>query len=441
MDRCRILSETIHQLKNDKQYLNLQSSDETSLINNFEYYRGKHLNSSNYKDIFDLNKNKESYLMLLLPHLIDFCHHIYKNTEADQTILFKSRDCYFIKKLFEAIYPGERDTQYVFISRKACYTNSNHFKRYINQLTDLKSSVWVDIQGSGDSHVHFFKNNFNHIPKCIFFRMNTLQRANSLTRTYKKSDYQTVESFKPHYWRLFEKHIFNDCTEEALLLEALCRAPHASVIDVNNNLQPIHEETYDLLDKNLHELLIAYEFILDNYWHDNHFKLRSSLADVNQAAINKQNWKGLAAFDIDETITHDDHGVLEEAFKACKNNRMKVIFITARWDPFYENHNGKLLNILPRFKEMTNHPIELWFNPMSRKGNNEFNDLYKAKQLEKARIESDLSADRCMLIDNVPSTVEAAKEYGFVNSICVPDQHKTGITEEALKMLKNIMTA
>ena len=440
MTNSCMLSETINRLKTNNQYLHLQNSHETSLINNFEYFKGKQLDPNNYNNIFDLNSNKEAYLMLLLPHLIDFCHHIYKNTESKQVILFKSRDCYFIKKLFDAIYPGQRETQYVFMSRKACYNNSDQYKRYVNQLTNLRSSVWVDIQGSGDSHVHFFKSNFNYIPKCIFFRKNTLQQANSLTKTYTASDYQAIESFKPHYWRLFEKNIFDDCTEEALLLEALCRAPHASVIDVNNEFQPIYEESFDLLDKNLHELLIAYGFILDNYWHDDHFKFRSSLADVNEPVINKQNWNGIAAFDIDETITHDDHGMLEEAFRACKSNQMKVIFITARWDPFYKNHNGKLSEILPRFKKLTNHPIDLWFNPMSRKGNNEFNDMYKAKQLEKARLENDLSAKQCILIDNVQSTIKTAKQFGFINSICVPDRHKTGITEDALKMLRNVIT-
>ena len=440
MNDWRIFGQTIDRLKADIHYNELQAADEASLIDNFEYYRGKSLEIHNYNSINDLNCNKEAYLMLLLPHLIDFCHYIYETTDANQKILFKSRDCYFIKKLFDAIYAGKRATEYIYMSRKACYTNSNHFKDYIGPLTENKNNVWVDIQGSGDSHVHFFKSNYGYVPRCIFFRKNTLQRANQFTQNYQECDYQQTEGFKPHYWRLFKKEIFDDCTEEALLLESLCRAPHASVIDLNQHFNPIYEGSFDLLDKNLHELMIAYGFILDNFWHDTHFKLRSSLADVNQASRDKQNWNGIAAFDIDETITHDDHGVLEEAFNACKSNHMKVIFITARWDPFYKNHNGKLSEILPRFKKMTNHPIDLWFNPMSRKGNNEFNDLYKAKQLDKARLENDLSAQQCILIDNVQSTIKTAQQFGFINSICVPNQQKTGITTDALKMIGKVVT-
>ena len=120
--------------------------------------------------------------------------------------------------------------------------------------------------------------------------------------------------------------------------------------------------------------------------------------------------------------------------------QIKVIFITARWDPFYENHNGKLAEILPRFKGLTNHPIDLWFNPLSRKGNNEFNDMYKSKQLDKARVEHNLKREQCILIDNVKSTIDTAKKHGFVNSVCVPNQTKAGITKDALQMINMIIS-
>ena len=326
------------------------------------------------------------------------------------------------------------------MSRKACYTNSIHYKAYIDHLVADTTSLWVDIQGSGDSHVYYFKTNYNYVPQCIFFRQNTLQRANEMTANYEPNDYEKLKTFKTHCWRLFEKDFFDDGTEEAFILESLCRAPHASAIDVDQNFQPIFEKSYDLLDKNLHELMIAYGFILDNYWQDSHFKLRSSLAEINQTDSHSQQWNGIAAFDIDETITHDDHGVLEEAFNVCKKEQIKVIFITARWDPFYENHNGKLAEILPRFKGLTNHPIDLWFNPLSRKGNNEFNDMYKSKQLDKARVEHNLKREQCILIDNVKSTIDTAKKHGFVNSVCVPNHAKAGITKDALQMINMIIS-
>lgn len=438
MNDYRILAETINLLKTDEQYIELQSSNEVELINSFEYYRGKNLSQKQYDDILELSSNKEAYLMILLPHLIDFCHFIYQQTNSNQRIYFKSRDCYFIKKLFDAIYPRERQTEYVYMSRKACYTNSAHYKAYIDHLVADTTSLWVDIQGSGDSHVYYFKTNYNFVPQCIFFRQNTLQRANKMTANYESKDYEVLKSFKTHCWRLFEKDFFDDCTEEAFILESLCRAPHASAIDVDQNFQPLFEKSYDLLDKNLHELMIAYGFILDNYWQDSHYKLRSSLADVNQCDSYSQDWNGIAAFDIDETITHDDHGILEEAFNVCNNEQIKVIFITARWDPFYENHNGKLAEILPRFKDLTKHPIDLWFNPLSRKGNDEFNDMYKSKQLDKARAEHNLKREQCILIDNVKSTIDMAKKQGFVNSVCVPNHAKAGITKEALQMINMI---
>ena len=43
MDDWRIFGKTIDRLKADKQYNELQAADEASLINNFEYYRGKSL--------------------------------------------------------------------------------------------------------------------------------------------------------------------------------------------------------------------------------------------------------------------------------------------------------------------------------------------------------------------------------------------------------------
>ena len=182
MDDWRIFGKTIDRLKADKQYNELQAADEASLINNFEYYRGKSLKTHNYNSINDLNCNKEAYLMLLLPHLIDFCHYIYKTTDANQKILFKSRDCYFIKKLFDALYAGARVTEYVYMSRKACYTNSNHFKDYIDPLTDNKTTCGLTYKAAVTRTFTSLKVIMDMSRSVYFFEEYTAARQSFYTR-------------------------------------------------------------------------------------------------------------------------------------------------------------------------------------------------------------------------------------------------------------------
>ena len=52
-----------------------------------------------------------------------------------------------------------------------------------------------------------------------------------------------------------------------------------------------------------------------------------------------------------------------------------------------------------------------------------------------------LSADKCMLVDNVKSTVIAARNAGHVFSTHVPCEHKIGVTQEVFENLKRVQFA
>ena len=133
--------------------------------------------------------------------------------------------------------------------------------------------------------------------------------------------------------------------------------------------------------------------------------------------------------------------MLECIVKYAVESSIHIIFITARWDPFYANHNGYLKDIIANFPVERFGVTDLWYNPFSRDSQMDFNDGVKIQQMKVASSELGLSADKCMLVDNVKSTVIAARNAGHVFSTHVPCEHKIGVTQEVFENLKRVQFA
>jgi len=188
------------------------------------------------------------------------------------------------------------------------------------------------------------------------------------------------------------------------------------MIDMDKNYNIIYESEYDFFDEGNEKLLNTYDFILDNYWCYN-ITLRTDMFIHNNDFIYNNKFKGIIALDIDETITKDDYNLINDIINISINCNIKIIFITARWDPFYSNHNGYIRDIIEIFINSLNYKLELWYNPFSY---SKFNDInYKSYQLDIARKECLLNKNQCMLIDDNNKNIESAINYGFSYSTLV----------------------
>ena len=361
---------------------------------------------------------KKELILYLLPNIISFLRYIKSITDSETLICFVSRDCYFLNKLYSIMYPNDDNYQYVYCSRKMFYSKSKNVVNYIKRIVNTKKkTLWVDIQGSGDSHAYFFKKHFGSIPNKIYYTLNSLQL---MSKGLKKdcslsiSDYHLFSGFTKNDFS-GEYNLKNYCD----FVEGLCRSPTQSIIDIEGEQAPIYSKKKDYQDDNLDTIIKTYDYILENWWVQNNINLR---VDTNLFNVNfklEKNWNYLLAFDIDETVTMDEHHILEPLVDYCNYNKIKIIFITARWDPFYKNHNGYLKDILELFLIKMEYPIDLWYNPFSK--NNTLKEhigncsFIKFRQLELARQELELSSEKCFFIDDKKENVFYMLKNGYSN--------------------------
>ena len=104
----------------------------------------------------------------------------------------------FLNNLYTKIYPNDKNNEYVYCSRKLYYSGHVNVINYVKRiLNKKKKTLWVDIQGSGDSHV-FFKKYFGFIPPKIFYNLNWFQlKSTNLPNNIKLTtdDYKNITSF------------------------------------------------------------------------------------------------------------------------------------------------------------------------------------------------------------------------------------------------------
>jgi len=388
------------------------------------------------------NNEKDKFLFLLVPELINFLKYIKSNTNDNTHICFLSRDCYFLAQLYKKMYPHDTNYEYVFCSRAAMYTASQNYMNYItNILKKRKNTLWIDIQGSGDSHVYFFKKYYNFVPPKLFFKKNSLQKkfvgGSKLNFNVKDEDYNNLYTFKGLDWKVSIEN--KDFTYGAFYLESLCRAPHKSIIDVNDKWMPIYENKFEAFDKNLELLINTYDKILKTMWVHDKINYRTEYY-LKKNTDNKK-WNGLVAFDIDNTITKDDNNLLISVIRYCLNNNLKIIFITARPDPFEDHKNGTIRYLMEYLLRNFNfdYVIDIWFNPLSIGENQNFVARSKISQLGIVRKELNLPIEKCMIIDDDKVTIDVAKSAGYTKSVVVSNNGNIGLNSNAFNNIKMLI--
>lgn len=379
----------------------------------------------------------QEVFMTLLPDIIFFLEFINKiSNENNYYICFLSRDCYFLEKLYRKMYPHDNNFEYVFCSRKLCYEGNKNYISYVNNiLHKRKKTIWIDIQGSGDSHIHFFKKYFNCVPPKIFFFKNSLQNKYIDFENYKDKnnygeDYQKhIFSFKNSDWRFYDK---NNQYKAADYLEYLFKAPTKSVISLDSNHNPIYKNN-NPVNEGTQKVLSVYKYILDNWWINKGIQLRVDINIYNKYSKINNNWNGLLGLDIDETITHTKPKILKLLIKFCLLKKVKIILITARSDPFFSNHNGSLKDITKILSEALNYKLEIWYNPFSK----EYDvPKMKLKQLLFSNSEIGVPFRKCIFIDNHFETLQYIKSYVNIEIISSLNNNKFGISWNMLKIIK-----
>jgi len=407
--------------------------DDKENINSFQKYL-----FDNTKYLF--SSGKKDFLMYLLPNIVCFLKYINTLADTDTLICFVSRDCYFLNNLYTKIYPNDKNNEYVYCSRKLYYSGHVNVINYVKRiLNKKKKTLWVDMQGSGDSHVFFFKKYFGFIPPKIFYNLNWFQlKSNNLPNDIKltMNDYKNITSFTKQPEENKYRNIKSFCD----FLEGLLRAPHGSIIGIKGRQTPIYKKSFDYQDKDLKSLIQTYDYIVNEWCFPNNLNIRVDTIVDNINFKPENNFNYLLALDIDETVSHDKYKMIEKIIHFCQQNQIKIIFITARWEPFYRNHNGTIKDILKLFLNSLNYPIDVWFNPFSKNkmlssqiGNV---PMVKFKQLEIARKELKLSKNECFFIDDKIDTVSLMTKKKYSNSFRTEGQ---GIEPRILNKIKMII--
>ena len=124
-------------------------------------------------------KNKNKYIWDILPETISFLRYIKSITDKNTIILFLARDCYFLEKLYSKMYQHDINYKYILCSRKVMYDSKN-FDKYLEKITKgFDNRLWIDIQGSGNSHMEYFMKRNKALDKKLFLKKNDLTKKYS----------------------------------------------------------------------------------------------------------------------------------------------------------------------------------------------------------------------------------------------------------------------
>ena len=144
------------------------------------------------------------------------------------------------------MYPNDDNYQYVYCSRKMFYSKSKNVVNYIKRIVNTKKkTLWVDIQGSGDSHAYFFKKHFGSIPNKIYYTLNSLQL---MSKGLKKDCSLSISDY--HLFSGFTKSDFSgkyNLKNYCDFVEGLCRSPTQSIIDIEGEQTPIYSKKKDTI--------------------------------------------------------------------------------------------------------------------------------------------------------------------------------------------------
>jgi hypothetical protein len=102
-----------------------------------------------------------------IPILLLTCRYLH---DLDKKIMFHLRDSYYIKILYDILYP-DNNSELFFTSRYIYYHANEEYIQYYNSLVD-ENTILFDLHGSGTSYTHFTKNPVNFPDTKLYFLFN-----------------------------------------------------------------------------------------------------------------------------------------------------------------------------------------------------------------------------------------------------------------------------
>lgn len=361
------------------------------------------------------NLHKIYFIWDVLPEIIAFLKYIHSIVPPTHLILFVARDCYFLEKLYRQIFPESKNFCYLYCSRKLMY-NSTHFKSYLKNISRGYEDVfWIDIQGSGSSHLHFYRNETKMPPK-LFFKRNHL--------VWEDERNELITEFLPENWKVNPGNIY-DGLNFAYFLESLFIAPYNTIIDMDEFFNPIFSEHVDFESKNRDKLVKEYDIIAKDIFIDK-INLRSRPYHFTQnKKANSCDWNGLVIFDIDGTITNENNIETKHIINFCREKQIKISLCSARQNIFYDAYHDSRLQDIMRYNILfsLDYDIDIWFNPYQHLFTNQEISFKKLNQIEYAASELGLPNEKVFIFDDNKLNIDTLYMNGFQNTYLVDSEN------------------
>jgi hypothetical protein len=124
------------------------------------------------KDPFRRKMYKEQVLINLpILYISSLWTYLYFLENNLKTILFATRDCCHLFKVFKTLFP-EVDAHYFHCSRNmfegATAKENKYYKRYVKEIVkEPKRTLFLDLHGSSIRVTLFFKKEFKEVPHCV----------------------------------------------------------------------------------------------------------------------------------------------------------------------------------------------------------------------------------------------------------------------------------
>ena len=390
-------------------------------------------------NVHTFNKNKNEYIWEILPETISFLRYIKSITNKDIIILFVARDCYFLEKLYRKMYPDDDNYKYILCSRKVMY-ESNNFDKYLGKIIEgYKYRLWIDIQGSGNSHMEYFMIRNNEVDKKLFLKTNDLTRkfrdinAKELQEEFDRKYEKSIFEYLPKNWKVNPGNK-KDNRNFVFYLEALFMAPHNTIIDIDDNLEPVLSDHRDFNSVNREKLMKEYEIITNDISIDKiNIFCRPYLFKKIEDIENRYN--GLLVFDIDGTINHKNNKNVLKMIELSKEKNIKIILCSTRHNIFtnYEKNEDNHLKNIIEYNGLNNlgYKLDVWFNPHQNSLNKNQRAEYKIDQIKFNIKIYKIDINNVYFFDDKIKNINKAKEEGIINSFLV--DYKVGITDEILE--------
>lgn len=356
-----------------------------------------------------------------IANIVQFCYAIVKHY-PNHVYCFVARDCYYIKQIFNRLFP-DMESIYVIHSRKLCQIENSEYIKYISNIIEHNNNtVWIDGNGSGNSHYKFFSKSFEKIPPKYYLSLNNISNKESKF-LFNVWGYYTTERGKCGFY------------------DRILRSPEKSTVSLINGIWGYQER--DAFEKEFDSYInTIFQSVVDNIWLSDKVRYRC----LNTKIIQEDNYKyeGILAIDIDGTLNVINDlttPALNSLVSFCNDHAIKITLITSRQIPYmFGSENNQNTEYIQDILERTSlveysYNIDLFYNPYAFRMSSIENAGVKISQLRMLMEENNLLPDNCILIDDLEKNITCAKKSGFTHSLHV----KKGITQECLIEIMDII--